>query len=81
MKKDVGEMNMKMRWGLLNRGAKRGNAKERGKEKTPTPTHLARSGQTLKGKGKEKRRPMETDQDQRRGGKTDAPEPTYHGET
>ena len=28
--------------------------KRRGKEQTPTPTHLARSGQTLKGQGKRK---------------------------
>jgi len=28
--------------------------KSRGKEQTPTPTHLARSGQTLKGQEKRK---------------------------
>ena len=48
---------------------------------TPTPTHLAHHGQTWKGQGKRKTeadgngpRPAEV-------GKTDAPEPTYHGET
>ena len=30
-------------------GARGGERKRRGKEQTPTPTHLARSGQTLKG--------------------------------
>ena len=54
-----------------------GNAKEEGTEKTHTPTHLARSGQTLKRQGKRKteadgQRPKE----QRREGKTEAPEPT-----
>ena len=63
-------------------GARGGERKRRGKEQTPTPTHLARSGQTLKGQGKRKAeadghgtRPAE-------GGKrTEAPEPTYHSET
>ena len=35
-------------------GARGGERKRRGKEQTPTPTHLARSGQTLKGQGKRK---------------------------
>ena len=34
---------------------RRGERKRRGKEQTPTPTHLARSGPTLK--GHEKRKP------------------------
>ena len=35
-------------------GTRGGERKRRGKEQTPTPTHLARSGQTLKGQGKRK---------------------------
>ena len=56
----------------------RGTQKEEGES---TPTHMARSGQTLKGQGKRKaeadghgKRPAE-------GGRTEAPEPTYHSET
>ena len=62
-------------------GTRGGERKRRGKEQTPTPTHLARSGQTLKGQGKRKaeadghgKRPAE-------GGRTEVPEPTYHSET
>ena len=57
-------------------GTRGGKRKGREKEKTPTPTHLARNGQTLKGQEKRKAeadghgtRPAE-------GGKTEAPEPT-----
>ena len=32
-------------------GTRGGERKRRGEEQTPTPTHLARSGQTLKGQG------------------------------
>ena len=46
-------MSMKVKWKLLNQDAKRGRQKKREK-RTPTPTHLARSGQTLKRQGKEK---------------------------
>ena len=57
-------------------GTREGNAKKERKEKH-APTHLARSGQTLKGQGKRK---AEADgqkpTDQRRGGKTEAPKPT-----
>ena len=49
-------------------GTRGGERKRRGKEQTPTPTHLARNGQTLKDKEKEKRRPTDAEQDQRRGG-------------
>ena len=55
---------------------KEGNAKEERKEKTPTPTHLARNGQTLKGQGKRK---AEADGQQTRpeeGGRTEAPKQT-----
>jgi hypothetical protein len=36
-------------------GTQDGKCKRERKEQTPTPTHLAQSGQTLKGKGKERR--------------------------
>ena len=62
-------------------GTRGGERKRRGRGQTPTPTHLARSGQTLKGQGKRKaeadghgKRPAE-------GGRTEMPEPTYHSET
>jgi len=62
-------------------GTRGGERKRRGRGQTPTPTHLARSGQTLKGQGKRKaeadghgKRPAE-------GGRTEVPEPTYHSET
>jgi len=48
-------MNMRMKWQLAYPGHKTGNARGERKEQTPTPTHLAQSGQTLKGKGKERR--------------------------
>ena len=35
-------------------GTRGGERKRRGKEQTPTPTHLAWAGQTLKGQGKRK---------------------------
>ena len=49
MKENGDEMRMKMKWKLLNQDPERGNAakEKRNQEKTPTPTHLARSGQTL----------------------------------
>ena len=80
------EMTMKVKWkwkwneSYLTR-TRRGERKRRGKEQTPTQTHLAQNGQTLKRQGKKKRRPTETEPDQRRRGRTEAPEPTYHGET
>ena len=45
-----------MRWELLNKNTGRGTHKKkrRNQEKTPTPTHLARSGRTLKRQGKRK---------------------------
>ena len=48
------EMTMKMRWQLLNRDTRRGTQKRKGRGETPTPTHLAQSGQTLKGQGERK---------------------------
>ena len=47
-----------------------GNAKEEGKEQTPTPTHLAHTGQTLKHQGKRKSG-WTTDQTQTREGGAD----------
>ena len=47
------EMKMTMKWQLLNQDAKRGTQKKRDRENTNT-THLAQSGQTLKGQGKRK---------------------------
>jgi hypothetical protein len=61
-------------------GTQGGERKRRGKEKThqhPWPG----TGKPWKGREKEKRRPTDTGQDQRRGGRTEAPEPTYHSET
>ena len=77
---------MKVRWECkwgesYLTGTQRGERKRRGKEQTPTQTHLAQSGRTLKGQGKKNWRPKETEPDQRRRGKMEAPEPTYHGET
>ena len=52
--------------------------KEKEKERTPTPTHLARNGQTLKGQGKRKSgRTTGQKTNQRRGGRTEAPDTTY----
>ena len=75
---------MKVRWTwkwderLLNQNAKRGTQKKR--ERTHTPTHLARSGQTLKGQGKVKAEGRQTRNKTSGGGKTEAPEPTWHSE-
>ena len=68
MKGSENKMKIKMRRKLLNRDTRRGTQKKRERENTNT-THLAQIGQTLKGKGEEKRRPTETDQDQRWGGR------------
>ena len=56
MTRNEGEMSMKMRWELLKPGRRTGNAQEkrRNQERTPTPTHLARSGRTLERQGKRK---------------------------
>ena len=72
------EMTMKMAWQLLNWDTRRGMQKKKGKkEKTPTPTHLAQSGQTLKGQGK-RTSGRTTDQTPTRGGgRGEAPDTTY----
>ena len=57
----------------------RGTQKKR--EGANTHQHTwPRAGKPWKGKRKEKRRPTDTEQDQREGGKTEAPEPTWHSE-
>ena len=80
MRSNEGEMTMRMRGKLLNQDP-RGERKKERKEKH-TPTHLARSGQTLKRQGKRK---AEADGNGPRpadGGKgTEAPEPTYQSVT
>ena len=70
-------VKVKMRWKLLNQDAKRGTQEKRERANTNT-THLARNGQNP-GKAGEKKKsggPTDTDQDQRRRGRTEAPEPT-----
>ena len=71
----VDEMNMKTRWKwpwndkLPNRNTRWGTQKKKGKEeKTPTPTHLAQGGRTLKGQGRSGRT---TGQTPTRGGGAD----------
>ena len=48
------KMICRWKWNLIFylTGARGGERKRRGREQTPTPTHLARSGQTLKGQEK-----------------------------
>ena len=61
-------------------GTRGGERKRRGREKTPTPTHLARSGQTLKEQGLQVKRKTEADGNGTRPeeeGRKEAPEPTY----
>ena len=69
-KESGNEMTMKMRWQLLNQNTRGGTQKGKGKGKTPIPTHLAQSGQTLKGQGKRKNG-RTTGQTQTRGGGAD----------
>ena len=72
------EMTMKMAWQLLNWDARRGAQKKKGKkEKTPTPTHLAQSGQTLKGQGKRTSGRTTDQRPTRGGGRGEAPDTTY----
>ena len=72
------EVKMTMRWKLLNQDAKRGTQKKRERANTNT-WNLAQNGQPWKGKGKEKRRPTENGTRPAEEGKTEAPEPTWHG--
>ena len=69
-KESGNEMTTKMRLQLLNRNTRGGTQTGKGKGKTPTPTHLAQSGQTLKGQGKRKSG-RTTGQTQTRGGGAD----------
>ena len=62
-------------------GTRGGERKRRGESKHPHQHTWPGAGKPWKGKGKEKRRPTDTEKDQRRGGRTEAPEPTYHSET
>ena len=77
------EMKMRWRWqwdeNYLTR-TQRGERKRRERANTNT-WNLAQNGQPWKGKGKEKKSGgrRKTEQDQRRRGKTEAPEPTWHG--
>ena len=78
------EMNVKMRYNEMKdylSGPRGGERKRRGEEQTPTPTYLARSGQTPKGQGKKKSGGRRTRNKTSGGGKTEAPEPTSHSET
>ena len=82
------EIERKWRWGedenemkVTQPGREEGNAKEEGRSKHQHRQTWPKAGKPWKGKGKEKRRPTDTEQDQRRGGRTEAPKPTYHSET
>jgi len=69
-------MKVKMERQLPNQDAKRGTQEKRERANTNT-THLARNGQNPgKARKKGKRRPTDTQPDQRRRGRTEAPEPT-----
>ena len=78
------EMKVKMKrtwkWRILSRDTRRAT-RRRGKEQTPTQHTSPGAGKPWKGKRREKRRLTDTEQDQRRGGRTEAPEPIYPGET
>ena len=67
MKGNEDEVKKKLRWKLLNQDAKRGTQKE-GRSKHQHKWTRPKAGKPWKGKGKEKRRPTDTEQDQRRGG-------------
>ena len=77
------EMKMRWKWnwdeGYLTR-TRRGERKRR-RSKHQHKWTWPKAGKPWKGKGKEKRRPTDTEQDQRRGGRTEAPKPTYRRET
>ena len=80
MTRNEGEMNVKMRSELLNRNTKRGNAKEEGKRKHQRQHTWPGAGEPQKGKGKEKTEADGNGPRPAEGGKTDAPEQTYHGD-
>ena len=65
---EAGRELVSMRWKLLNKDPR--GERKKGKEGENTHQHTwPGAGEPWKGKGKEKRRPTETGQDQRRGGK------------
>ena len=78
------EMNMRWRWkwdeSYLTR-TRRGERNAEGKRKTPTQGNLAQHGQTLKRQGKRKAEADGNGKGPAEGGRTDAPEPTYHSKT
>ena len=61
LKGNESQVKMKIGWKLLSQDAKRGTQKKREGAKP-------KAGKPWKGKGKEKRRPTDTEQDQRTGG-------------
>ena len=82
------ENERKWRWGeneikmkVTQPGLEEGNAKEEGRSKHQHKWTWPKAGKPWKGRGKEKRRPTDTEQDQRWGGRTEAPKPTYHSGT
>ena len=75
-------MNMKLKWQwddkLPNRNTRRGTQKKKGKNsKTPTPTHLARNGRTLKGQGRKSGRTTGQTPTSGGAGRMEAPDTTY----
>ena len=75
-KGDEDEMRVKLRWKITQHGDEEGKAKEEGKSKHQHQHTWPGAGKPWNGKEIEKRRPTDTEQDQRRVGKTEAPEPT-----
>ena len=77
-RKDENEMTMKMRWQLLNRNTRGGTQKGEGKRENTNTNTPGTNGQTLKGQGKRKSgRTTGQKTNQRRGGRTEAPDTTY----
>ena len=77
-RKDENEMTMKMRWQLLNRNTRGGTQKGKGKRENTNTNTPGPNGQTLKGQGKRKSgRTTGQKTNQRRGGRTEAPDTTY----
>ena len=71
----VGEMEFKIRWqwklyeNQPSQNTRRGTQKEKKREETPTPTHPAQNGRSLKRAGEKKKRTDDgPNTDQRRGG-------------
>ena len=69
------EEKVKMRWKLLNQGAKRGTQKKKEGENTNT-WNLAQSRQTLERQGKRKAKADGNGTRPAEGGRTEAPKPT-----